>query len=81
MELSQITELIIETAPAITALIGVIVALIVGIKSIKNSNNETQADVKAASKELKAIAAENKELKKELKSTLATIKKIHKNDK
>ena len=80
MEISQITQYIIELSPAITALIGVVVALVVGIKKIKKANEETVRDVKATNKEIKeaniALLKENVELKGEIKTLMRHIKNI-----
>lgn len=46
MEISQIAQTLIEFAPAITALIGVLVSLVVGIKRIKSNNNQTCIEIK-----------------------------------
>lgn len=46
MEINQITQMIIEFAPVITALIGVMVSLIVGISRIKNSNTNTYNNIR-----------------------------------
>lgn len=86
MDISQITEFIITAAPAVTAIIGVVVALIVGIKQIKNTNNETLQDVKKTNREMLAanteLLKENLELKSELKEVICHIKNIKvKNDK
>lgn len=84
MEISQITQYIIELSPAITALIGVVVALVVGIKKIKKANEETVRDVKATNKEIKeaniALLKENIELKGELKKVMRHIKNIKTED-
>ena len=80
MEISQITQYIIELSPAITALIGVVVALVIGIKKIKQTNEETVKDVRATNKEMLArnieLQKENLELKKELKQAMRHIKNI-----
>ena len=51
MDIAQITNFIVAAAPAVTAIIGVVVALVVGIKQIKNTNNQTLQDVKKTNRE------------------------------
>jgi cell division protein FtsB len=46
MEINQITQMIIEFAPVITALIGILVSLIIGIRRIKNSNEKTYGEIR-----------------------------------
>jgi len=41
MEINEITALVMSLAPTISAVIGVIVSLIVGIKRIKHDNRDT----------------------------------------
>ena len=41
MEISQVYEIILASAPAITAVIGIIVSLVAGIKRIKQANRDT----------------------------------------
>ena len=81
MEISEIATYIIQLAPAITALIGVVVSLVVGIKKIKASNEETITNVKQLNKEVlesnKALTAENKALKAELNKTLKRVSKVY----
>lgn len=80
MEINQITEFIIAAAPAVTAIISVVVALIVGIKNIKAAGEKTVADVKESNSKIIAanieLQKENAELKKELRSVVAAVKKI-----
>lgn len=71
MEFNQVTQMIIEFAPVITALIGIMVSIIVGIARIKNSNtvtyNNIRRDNESTVSELKELnrklAEENGELK------------------
>lgn len=68
MEINEISTLIIAYAPAITALIGVLVSLIVGIKRVKNNNNKACAEMRQ----------ENNKTVKELKEANDNL--IEKND-
>lgn len=74
MDIAQITQYLIELSPAITALVGIVVTIVVGIKKIKAANAETIADVKATNKEMKhaniELMKENAELKGEIKKVL-----------
>lgn len=80
MEINEIYAIIIAAAPAITAVIGIVVALGVGIGNIKRANNtvineskdahqKTMAEIKISNEELKAFNVElvktNQELKRE----------------
>ena len=63
MELEQIWTLIIAAAPALTAIIGVIFAVLTGIKEFRKVDGSL-----ASLKEINAaIKKENQELKKEMK--------------
>lgn len=88
MEISQITELILNLSPAITAVIGIIVALIVGIKRIKQANSDTLNECRkqnaAVAEHVAQIAQkndeltrENLELKKDLRKVMAKLSHVH----
>lgn len=92
MEISQITDLIITLAPAITAVIGIIVSLVVGVKKVKASNKEAieqmkQTQTKIIEINLKQVEKnenlqkENEELKRDLRKLMAKISHIHFEDK
>ena len=74
MDIAQITQYLIELSPAITALVGIVVTIVVGVKKIKAANAETIADVKATNKHMKEaniqLMKENAELKGEIKKVL-----------
>lgn len=61
-----ITQYILSLAPAITSIIGIVVALIVGVKKIKRVNLDTENSVKDIKKELEKTKEENKALKTQL---------------
>lgn len=63
MELEQIWTLIIAAAPALTAIIGVIFAVLTGIKEFRKVDGSL-ASLREANA---AIIRENQELKKEMK--------------
>lgn len=88
MEISQITELILNLSPAITAVIGIIVALIVGIKRIKLANTDTlnecrkqnaavAAEVAQIAQKNDELTRENLELKKDLRKVMAKLSHVH----
>ena len=58
MEISSITALIMSIAPAITSVIGIIVALGVGIGNIKRANKDTVDTAKQAHKDTITMLAE-----------------------
>ena len=87
MEISEIYAAVIAAAPAITAVIGILVSLIVGIKKVKNTTDSTLSEVKRNNAEIAhnveklvqrnlELEEENKELKKELRTTLAYLKRV-----
>ena len=47
MEISEIYAIIISAAPAITAIIGIIVSLVAGIKRIKQANKDTLDEIRS----------------------------------
>ena len=88
MEISQITEFIIAAAPAITSVIGIIVALVAGIKRIKQANRDTLDECRkqnaAVVENVAQIAQnnedlrrENQELKKDLRKVMAKLNHVH----
>ena len=87
MEISEIYATVIAAAPAITAVIGILVSLIVGIKKVKNATDNTLSEVKRSNAEIAhnveklvqrnlELEEENKELKRELRTTLAYLKHV-----
>lgn len=69
MEISQVYEIIIAAAPAVTAIIGIIVSLVAGIKRIKRANTDTLEECRkqnaAVIENVAQIAQKNEELTKE----------------
>lgn len=92
MEISAIQDIIIAAAPAITAVIGIIVSLIAGIKRIKHDNRDTLEECrKQNAKVIENIAQiaqkneelrrENAELKRDLRKVMAKLSHVHIEDK
>lgn len=88
MDIDVITQYILSIVPAVTAVIGMVVTLGVGIGKIKRANKDTVDEVKENSKglrrtneELKAelvqVHKENVELKKEMTKLMAKVEHIH----
>lgn len=86
--MEQVMNYIIEFSPAITAFIGIVVSLIVGIKKIKQHNNETLDEIKGANAKIielyqeevekrQEIQRENQELKKDLRKMMAKLNHVH----
>ena len=86
--MEQVMQYIIEFSPAITSVIGIIVALIVGIKKIKNSNDKTLDEVKTSNAKILAlyveekekreeVQRENSELKRDLRKIMAKLNHVH----
>lgn len=91
MEISQVYEIILAAAPAITAVIGIIVSLIAGVKRIKQSNKDTLEEVRNKNAEvIKNVAQiaqkndeltrENAELKRDLRKVMAKLSHVHVED-
>ena len=88
MEISAIQEIIIAAAPAITAIIGIIVSLVAGIKRIKQANRDTLEECHKQNTEViikvsqiaqnnEALKRENEELKRDLRKVMAKLSHIH----
>ncbi len=76
-----VTSYLLALVPAVTALMGIIAAVAIGIKKIKNSNDETVEKVtendRLLKKQLIEVQAENIELKKTLNLLLKQQAKVH----
>lgn len=92
VEFEQIMTVIVASAPSLTAIIGVVVAVLKGIKSNKSTNQElinkfetVKAEViktkeyEALKDQLLLVHRENVELKKKLNELLTKIDKIKRN--
>ena len=88
MEISEIYAIIIAAAPAITAVIGIIVALGVGIGNIKRANRDTLSEVRSKNASLEEkvdqvvqknaeLMRENGELKRDLRKVMAKLNHVH----
>lgn len=86
--MEQVMQYLIEFSPAITSVIGIIAALIVGIKKIKDSNNKTLDEVKTSNAKILAlyveekekreeVQRENSELKRDLRKIMAKLNHVH----
>jgi cell shape-determining protein MreC len=87
MEISEITALIMSLAPTISAVIGIIVSIAVGIKRIKQSNTDTLDEcrkqnaavvenVAQIAKDNAELRAENEELKALVEKTLNRLNRV-----
>ncbi len=92
MEISQITDLIIAAAPAITAVIGIIISLVAGIKRIKQANRDTLDEIRNKNAKVienvaqiaqnnEELRRENEELKRDLRKMMAKLNHVHIQDK
>lgn len=78
MIIDEITQYILAIVPAVTALVGMIVTIGVGIGAIRKANNITSEKVERLSENQKAFIEQNRELKKEnaeLKKALIDLNK------
>ena len=91
MEISELTALIISLAPTISAVVGIIVSLAVGIKRIKQANRDTLDEcrkqnaevvikVEHVAKDNENLKRENEELKKDLRKVMAKLCHVHVED-
>ena len=89
--MEQVMQYIIEFSPAITAFIGIVVSLVVGIKKIKAHNNETLDEIKSANAKIielyqqevekrQEVQRENEEIKKDLRKMMAKLNHVHFDD-
>ena len=90
--MEQVMNYIIEFSPAITAMISVIVAIIVGFKKIKGHNDKTLNELRDAeqriilinaqrNEDLESLKRENAELKADLRKVMAKLEHVHIKDK
>ena len=84
MILDAISQYILAIVPSVTAVIGMIVALGVGIGQIKKANKESTSEVREVSKndkelkrQLRDVHKENVELKEQLNEVLARMKHMY----
>lgn len=88
MEISAIQEIIIAAAPAITAIIGIIVSLVAGIKRIKHDNTKTLDEIRDKNAKVienvaqiaqnnEELKRENEELKRDLRKVMAKLNHVH----
>lgn len=88
MAINEITALIMSMAPTISAVIGIIVSIAVGIKRIKQANRDTLEECRkqnaAVVENVAQIAQnnedlrrENEELKRDLRKVMAKLNHVH----
>lgn len=88
MEISEITALIMSMAPTISAVIGIIVSVAVGIKRIKQANRDTLDEcrkqnasvienVAQIAQKNEELTRENEELKKDLRKVMAKLNHVY----
>ena len=65
MIIDEITQYILAIVPAVTALVGMIVTIGVGIGTIRKANSQTVDEVKTISSRNKALIEQNTEIQKE----------------
>lgn len=82
--IDTITQYIISLVPAVTAVVGMVVTLGVGVAKIKKANKDATDEVKESHKqnvelrrELAEIARENKELKQSIKKITARMEHMY----
>lgn len=91
MEISQVYEIILAAAPAITAVIGIIVSLVAGIKRIKQANRDTLEECRKQNASIRENVAqiaqnneelrqENAELKRDLRKVMNKLNHVHVED-
>lgn len=85
MDIDVITQYIMVIAPAATAIISTVVALIVGIKKIKNAGDSTVDEVKKSNDKIaesnRILHEENLHLKESLNKITAKMEHMYYDDK
>lgn len=90
--MEQVMQYIMEFSPAITAMISVIVAIVVGFKKIKGHNDKAIKELRDAeqriiiineqrNEDLESLRRENAELKADLRKVMAKLNHVHIKDK
>ena len=90
--MEQVMQYIMEFSPAITAMISVIVAIVVGFKKIKGHNDKAINELREAeqriivineqrNEDLESLRRENAELKADLRKVMAKLEHVHIKDK
>ena len=88
MEISVIQDFIIAAAPSITAVIGIIISLVAGIKRIKRDNQDTLKECRKQNADViknvaqiaqnnEELRRENEELKRDLRKVMAKLNHVH----
>ena len=86
--MEQVMQYIIELSPAITAVIGILVSLIVGIRKIKDHTGKVLNDVQETNRQIlerheqlvednAELRRENEELKLQMSRLLARLEHVH----
>lgn len=90
--MEQVMQYIMEFSPAITAMISVVVAIVVGFKKIKGHNDKTLGEIRDTeqriivineqrNEDLESLRRENAELKADLRKVMAKLEHVHIKDK
>ena len=88
MAINEITALIMSMAPTISAVIGIIVSVAVGIGRVKQANRDTLDEcrkqnaavvenVAQIAQKNEELTRENEELKKDLRKVMAKLNHVH----
>ena len=88
MAINEITALIMSMAPTISAVIGIIVSVAVGIGRVKQANRDTLDEcrkqnaavvenVAQIAQKNEELTRENEELKKDLRKIMAKLNHVH----
>lgn len=88
MAINEITALIMSLAPTISAVIGIIVSVAVGIKRVKQANKDTLDEcrkqnasvienVAQIAQKNEQLTRENEELKRDLRKVMAKLNHVH----
>ena len=88
MAINEITALIMSMAPTISAVIGIIVSVAVGIKRVKQTNRDTLDECRKQNASVienvaqiaqnnEDLRRENEELKRDLRKVMAKLNHVH----
>lgn len=82
--LDAITQYILTIVPSVTAIVGMIVFIGVGVGRVKSANKGTQSDVKKLTKQIESleskledVTSENVILKRENRKILSKLEHVH----
>lgn len=77
MELDIVVQYILSLAPAVTAVIGMVVSVVVAVHKVKMMKTDVEERTSLLKDHVNDVRKENIELKKQLTKTMAKLEHIH----